>query len=69
MASDTLRRALLGPAGPVAVTRIEMEIVGGKCRWNLWSHARRIYSAVAAPDQMGPMLEATELLLQANGVR
>lgn len=64
MQSNALRRALVGADGqPVPVSRIEIEILASGFRWNLWSGARRIYSAEAAAGQTCSMLEATEVLM------
>lgn len=47
-----------------AIDRVELELLDrARCRWTLWAGQRRLYSAVARPDDLGPMLASTRVLL------
>lgn len=63
--STTLRNALMPGGEPADVSKVEIEILDdGRCRWNLFSGCRRIYSAVARPADQPALIESTRIIVE-----
>lgn len=63
---QTLQNALMGPDGPVEVTRIEIELLDNcRFRWKLHGDDGLIYAAVGSRDQVPAMIDASTVIVDS----
>ena len=51
---------------PRAVSKIELDILGGQFRWTIWSDAKRLFTVTSKADQVPGCLRSTQVLLETH---